>query len=531
MEPTTFPVDMSDNLPCGRPIYAAPTDCDEQPVCLMHSRDPNKPQDEFKREVEAILADASAHHRPRDRFDFHGFAFLVADFRKETFAKNADFGEATFTKTANFSGATFTEEADFSRANFTKKPYFRMATFAKNVDVSWTTFTEGAIFGQARFARTADFGGATFTEDVNFHGATFSGEANFGEATFTKGAYFYGATFIEEASFHDVTFTTGANFSRATFTERANFFRTAFTEAANFAEVTFIRNAGFSGATFCDAAFFDDAAFGPRESALITGAEIHTIADFRDVRFLKPELVRFLRTNGSATEGLRVQFVNCHVEKVQFDAVRWHQYDGRMVLQDELDILDKVKDAPSYEETAIAYRRLIINSEKARAYDLAEDCTIGEFEMRRRDPSRFPFVGVLDSTYERFPILRRWIGEQVSVVGIYRLASIYGTSYQRAAAVLLLLILGFALVFSTIIGIHPHPLPLSPVATSTCKQSNPGGALCAGLLHAFEVATLQKDVLYKPNSSLGRIVEIFEQVFIAGQVALLLFALRRRFRR
>ena len=518
MEPTTCPVDISDQLPCGRPIYAAPTDCDEQPVCLMHSRDRNKPQDRFKREVKAILAGASDHHRPSDRFDFHGFGFLGADFGKETFAKNIDFGEATFTQTANFSGANFTEEADFSRANFTKKPYFRMATFAKNVDVSWTTFTEGAIFGQARFARTADFGGVTFTEDVNFHGATFSGAANFGEATF-----------IEEASFHDVTFTTGANFSRATFTERANFFRTAFTEAANFAEVTFIRNAGFRGATFCDAAFFDDAAFGPREKALITGAEIHTIADFRDGRFLKPELVRFLRTNGSATEGLRVQFVNCHVEKVQFDAVRWHQYDGRMVLQDELDILDKVEAAPSYEETAIAYRRLIINSEKARAYDLAEDCTIGEFEIRRRDPSRFPFVGVLDSTYKRFSILRRLIGEQVSVVGIYRLASIYGTSYQRAAAVLLLLILGFALVFSTIIGIHP--LPLSPVATSTCEQSNPVEALCAGLLHAFEVATLQKDVLYKPNSSLGRIVEIFEQVFIAGQVALLLFALRRRFRR
>ena len=200
-----------------------------------------------------------------------------------------------------------------------------------------------------------------------------------------------------------------------------------------------------------------------------------------------------------------------------------------MVLQDELDVIEQKKGAPSYEETAIAYPRLIINFEKARAYDLAEDCTIGEFEMKRRDPSRFPFPGVLGLFYKRSPLLRSWIGEQVSVVGLYRLVSIYGTSYHRALAVLGLLLLGFALVFSTVVGIHSHPL--SPVATSTCEQSNPGGALCAWLLHSFEVATLQKDVLYKPNSSLGRIVEIFEQVFIAGQVALLLFALRRRFLR
>jgi hypothetical protein len=199
----------------------------------------------------------------------------------------------------------------------------------------------------------------------------------------------------------------------------------------------------------------------------------------------------------------------------------------KLVLQDELDILDPAKHAPSHEETAIAYRRLISNFEQARAYDLVEDCTIGEFEMKRRDSSRFPFATVLGSFYERFPLLRHWVGEQLSVVRFYRLASVYGTSYYRALAVLGFLLIGFGVLFSTVVAIKPMNIN----AISICSQSSARGALCAGLTHAVEVAALQKDLLYVPVSSSGRMTEVLEQVLIAGQVALLLFALSRRFRR
>lgn len=481
MEPTVCRVNMSVSQ-CCRPIYAAPTDCDEKPVCLMHSRDPNKPQDEFDKEVRAILDRSSNYHRPKGLFDFYGFVFQVADFNNGvTFPLKADFREAVFIKDAGFASSVFIHDADFR--------------------------------------------GAIFTHGANFYAASFTLKADFGEAVFSQRTTFINATFAQRTDFSRATFIQGAN---------------------------------FSGATFCDAAFFDDAVFGPRKGAKISS--ILSIAVFRDVRLLKPELVRFLRTNARAAAGLWARFVNCHVEGVQFDAVRWHRIDGRMVLQDELDILDRVngelsfgeegmpvKAMPwhrvdglmmrqdeldnflSYEETAIAYRRLIINFEKARSYDLAEDCTIGEFEMKRRDPSRFIFAKRLESLYDRFPRFRRWVGEWLSVVGIYRLASVYGTSYQRAGVVLVLLLLGFVLAFATIIGIHS--LPSNPSAISTCSQLSPAQALCSGLVHALEVATLQREVLYKPDSPLGRIVEIFEQVFIAGQAALLLFALRRRFRR
>lgn len=329
------------------------------------------------------------------------------------------------------------------------------------------------------------------------------------------------------SNFHGATFTQSVDFRWAIFTQRANFSDATFKREATFNFANFTEHADFCYATFCDAAFFADVRFGPRTDALTTGAKMPTIADFRAVRFLKQELVRFLRTNRNAAEGMRARFVNCHVEGVQFEAVQWHRSDGRMVLQDELNVLEKMEDAASYEEVAIAYRRLIVNFEKARAYDLAEDCTIGEFEMKRRDPSRSLFASSSGSIYERFPFLRRWIGEQLSVVGIYRLASVYGTSYRRALIALGFLLVGFGLLFSAAIDIRP----MNTGAISTCTQSSTGGALCAGLIHAVEVATLQKDLLYKPVSAAGRMTEILEQVFISGQVALLLFALSRRFRR
>ncbi len=79
----------------------------------MHSRDLIKPQDEFDREIKAIMAGSSVHHRSKDLFDFCGFFFLAADFRKATFAKNVDFGSTIFSRHADFGGATFIEEVTF----------------------------------------------------------------------------------------------------------------------------------------------------------------------------------------------------------------------------------------------------------------------------------------------------------------------------------------------------------------------------------------------------------------------------------
>lgn len=199
--------------------------------------------------------------------------------------------------------------------------------------------------------------------------------------------------------------------------------------------------------------------------------------------------------------------------------VNWHRQDGRMMLQDELDIVEPVKsDAnakpaeerlPSkpYELVAIAYRQLISNFEKVSAYDLAEDCWCGAMEMKRIDPNQ--------------PIPSR------VMASLYRLASKYGTSYQHALAILGLLVLIFVLLFS-VIDIRPNPTlqslsPSSPV--------NSIKALKAGLVHALEVATFQRQPRYLSANLYGHCFEMLEQLLLAVQVPLVLLALRRRFRR
>jgi hypothetical protein len=260
-EPTGCPIDMSDDRPCGRPIHPAPSDVDEQPVCLMHSHDSNKDQDQFRKEIDAILGGTSAYHRPKNKFDFVQFVFPSADF----------------------GGATFTQEADFGET----------------------------VFGLRQ----------------------------------------------------------------------------------------------------------DDA---PVASV--------AIVDFTAARFEQPAKMQFYRVNQGSPRGLRIRLTDSNVENVQFVDVRWHHHGRRMVIQDELDVTASSKPGGEqeqgqrearYELVAIAYRQLISNFEKVRAYDLAEDCSIGAMEMKRRDPAQFLFAQRLGPHYQRWNRLR-WLGEQVSVVNLYR---------------------------------------------------------------------------------------------------------------
>jgi len=367
------------------------------------------------------------------------------------------------------------------------------------------TFAEKAFFGEASFIQEADFSGATFTQEANFGVAMFSDWTNFGKTRFIKEAIFTGAKFIQGASFVMTTFSQGAFFWGAEFTQRADF-----------SIATFSHGADFRGATFANIASFDGAIFGRRASEDIDVSS-SAIADFRFAKFLMPNEVIFSQANQEGHEKLRVRFVGCSTETVRFEDVNWHRENGRMVLQDELDLRANLEEASRHEQIAIAYRRLINNFEKSRSYDLAEDCAIGLMEMKRLDPAKFLFAGRLGPCYEKWPWLR-WVGEHVSVTNLYRLASNYGSSYVRAFGVLALLLLAFALLF-TLSGVSPNP------------SRNAGALAPAGLIHAVEVVTFQSPTRYVAGNGLGWMLEQVERLLVAAQVALFLLALRRRFRR
>lgn len=214
-----------------------------------------------------------------------------------------------------------------------------------------------------------------------------------------------------------------------------------------------------------------------------------------------------------------MRVINANVENVQFVDVRWHYRGHRMVLQDELDITEpsgKFKEWQKYHElAAIAYRQLVNNFEKVRDYDHAEDCWCGAMEMKRLDPAKFLFAKRLSRYYEKWAWLR-WVGEQVSVTNLYRLASNYGSSYQRALAVLGGGLLVFGLLFS-FVGLAQN------VGKSVLWPE--------GLVHSLEVATFQSNTHSMATNGLAWAIELLERVFVPAQLSLFLLALRRRFRR
>jgi len=437
----------------------------------MHSHDPNKSVAEFQQEVVKILHNSSAFCSQKDRFDFTRFVFPECSFR-----------DATFTQITFFIGATFTQDADFN-------------------------------------------------------GATFNRDSHFRKAKFAEGAYFIGATFTQDAKFDGVTFTLGAYFVVATFTRNADFSTAAFIRDACFHQARFAQDADFRWAKFSEKALFDLACFG-------------AIADFRGASFELPSRVLFNRVNEGSPSGMRARFVNCLLEGVRFEDVHWYSEGGRLTLQDEIDLCTKIERA-THELVSNAYRRLVNNFEKARQYELAEQSVIGEMEMRRLNPRNF-ILGRKEeiAVFYMNNSVARWFGERLSVANLYRLLSIYGSSYKRALAVLIVFLLAFALSFS-VSGLRPakesdlkpqcsSAVPGSPEAAVIswgCAAAHPNlarelwGTFKSGAWASIETATFQRARVVEPATGWGRALAVAEIIVVPGQLALVLLALRRRFRR
>ncbi|TAJ09580.1 MAG: pentapeptide repeat-containing protein [Nitrospirae bacterium] len=460
---------MSNNEPCGREVHSYESKLNDRPVCIMHSSDPEKDFSRFHQEIVEILAGESIHSRRAETFDFSWFVFL---------------------------------DYHFGRMSFERKTIFRSARFLCGAHFSSMWFAHGADFTDTLFENSVDFQTAVFAEDVRFDSAQFSGEANFRQVVCRGEGWWPAVNFKGNASFAQSNFSKEANFSMATFESNVDFSGARFAFCGN-----------FKGATFREGANFASAVFASTGEPAADGANVpHVIADFSGARYEKPSHVSFYQVNRDIQGGLRARFVNCNMEAVRFVDVNWHRWHGRKVLQDELDIVSPLKNEESetekffkqamgkpptrYELVAVGYRKLVDNFEKVREYDSAEDFSIGVMEMKRLDPAQPIFVRV--------------------AVNLYRWASNYGSNYWQALVVLALMVVVFGLLYS-LVGLTPRPKQtvLEPI----------------GLVHAVEVATFKGETHAIAGNGVAWFLEILERVLIPAQVALLLLALRRRFRR
>ena len=129
--------------------------------------------------------------------------------------------------------------------------------------------------------------------------------------------------------------------------------------------------------------------------------------------------------------------------------------------------------------------------------------------------------GSLASAYRGSPHLRR-VARALTLASLYRAVSYYGSSYRRAAAVLLLLVAVFGLVFALVGDLHVNQQPVSMLSLASFR---------AGMTAALEVAVFQRDPMVEIRSVTGKAVRLIEAIAIPGQVAMLLLAIRRRFKR
>jgi uncharacterized protein YjbI with pentapeptide repeats len=411
--------------------------------------------------------------------DFSYFRFPSIDLSGRRFAKPLRLRGTTFSGVAGFKRATFSGEANFQRATFSGEAYFWGVTFSR------VSSLEVARFEFATFSGEAYFQGATFSEQAYFQGATFSGEAYFQGATFSGAAYFSGAEFWH------ITFGGEAHFWGATFSGAASFRGETFKGECRFVEVTLDEKA-------------------------------RVVFDRANLR--------------------QASFLGTNLERIHFRDVEWPSKGRRQVLWDEFphDEFPHEEGQPDYEKVAENYRQLVLNYEAKRDFDTAEEFHIGEMEMRRKKKGKKAEYKAVEAKSRGMKLLWRCWGV-INGYSIYKFLSNYGTSYLRGFLVLLVWLVLFSGIF-LYTGLKPskehkdslHDINYELCLHTPCQRASWQQKVSDSaktLVFTLSLLTFQKDRLYEPATACTQFWICIAVPLLAGQTALVLFAIRRRFKR
>ena len=356
---------------------------------------------------------------------------------------------------------------------------------------------------------------------VNFTMAVFHRQAIF--PRFGKEVWFTKSVFRDHAAF--VGFDNGVHFNSAVFEGPAQFSGTHFNGWVNFHDAHFEKSVEFSwpkvhGRIWFkgvdgNSVFADDAKFSRLEVA--PSAEVI----FEDVSLEK------------------ASFLNCNIEPLKFLNVRWcgatRGHGGRMStrkrLWDEQRIQAQGADPGIRHAIAENYRQLVRSYEARRDFDLAEDFHIGEMEMRR--------IGAGPQLPRSLGRVEPWL----NAYALYRFLSVYGTSYWRALGILICMVLFVSTVFlfTGLAATGPPTIGSSPLLI---KYHFPAvtGEPRVGMLevvrdfgqafvNTLSVLTFQRERSYRAASAYSQAFEAIASIFLTGQTAMLLLAIRRRFKR
>lgn len=477
------------------PEFRCPHEIEKDGLCLFHI--PKSPtaaggessegthkttagmEEKFQQKLTEFMQ--AVEHDPDKKFyDFRGFCFPSVTFNGQRFLKKAGFGWASFGGETNFEKAVFFQDVDFSGTTFHQKVNFKKAVFKeKNI----------------------------FVEVV------FKNEANFQEAEFGP------------SEFYNAQFDRLANFDTATFNGEANFYSVSFLRTVNFRMATFGQSANFLGTTF-------------HKDSHFIGSHTHRCfkdrCDFTGLKLSKNAVVTFERVNLK-----QATFLDTNLEPIGFRDVDWYHtpkigpwMSRQQSLWDEFHFsVDYKPNKSDYEKIGENYSQLVLKYELKRDFNSAENFHIGEMEMLRKKKG-----AEIESLWLRK--LREWMNGY----GLYRLSSNYGTSYVQSFIILFLLLLLFSLSFlyagfhtskevegASIRVVEYNLLPDSNHHPVSLGQwfSDYGSALSL----SFSIITFQKDRFYEPLEGISRLLLYLAIFMLTAQAALILLAVRRRFKR
>jgi len=452
-------------------------------------------EEEFREKFFALLNKINSDPEEKE-FNFTGFQFVDINLRNENLKEKIS-GWDGFQKPVNFWEAIL-QDIDFIEVTF-QEAWFSSSTFQK-----------------------ADFSGATFQE------------ATFGHTTFQK-ANFIGATF-QTAYFIKVTFQK-ADFDRATFQE-ATFGHTTFQEAdfgwATFQEVDFFKatfhEAKFIGATFHKVEF-DQSNFNGK--VIFSNSTVQKKVTFRGSNENRVPMGECKFNSIDIEPGAKIIFEKVNLEKASFlDAnienfifrdVKWYRKKPRKIaLWDEFE--NKEVDLSKLADN---YHQLVLNYEKKREFDTALEFHIGEMEVKRKS---------MGKSKNKF---LNWVQRNaLNLYAWYKYLSYYGTSYKQALGWLAVMFLIFSGIF-LFSGFQPASTSnanISEVVNYDLLSPNPASLkrlvldYWSALKFSFSILTLQRKPYFEAMGSWSQTLVGCAGIFFYSQVALLLLAIRRRFK-
>ncbi|RMD65687.1 hypothetical protein D6817_05595, partial [Candidatus Pacearchaeota archaeon] len=309
-----------------------------------------------------------------------------------------------------------------------------------------------------------------------------------------------------------------------------------FSGEADFAYTEFIGKIAFNNFYFKEKADFHHAKITGR--FLFEEGTLGKNVEFVAVDIDKNAQVIFHKVNLE-----KISFLDTDLERITFRDVRWHLIGPRQGLWDEVRPL-KNKPVRDYEKIAENYRQLVLSYDRKRDFDTAEDFHIGEMEMRRRKKAQRLEEKAAEAKGLKKLFWRCLAGCRARLNGfeIYKVASRYGTSYWQALLVLLGLILFFSGIFM-LSGLRPREgYGLPSINYELCfdwkclapswnewrdRLENYGRAF----VHTLSILTFQRERPYIPANTWTLFWVSVAVPLLVGQAALVLLAIRRRFKR